>query len=83
MIVNVIEHLHQSPRDILNSAGAYLKPDGLLVVVMPNAVNLRKRISVALGRSNYTPARGFFENEGVWRGHVREYTFQETNQILQ
>ena len=50
---------------------------------MPNAVNLRKRISVALGQSNYTPARGFFENEGVWRGHVREYTFQETNQILQ
>ena len=83
MLINVIEHLHQSPRDILNFAGTYLKEGGLLVVVMPNSVNLRKRLSVVLGRSNYTPARGFFENEGSWRGHVREYTFQETSQTVE
>jgi SAM-dependent methyltransferase len=82
-IVNVIEHLHESPRKILNFAGTYLKPGGLLVVVMPNAVNLRKRLSVVMGQSNYTPARGLFEYDGIWRGHTREYTFRETCQIVE
>jgi SAM-dependent methyltransferase len=82
-MTNVIEHLHESPRDILNLAGRLLKPGGLLLVAMPNSVNLRKRISVMRGRSNYTPVRGFFENDGVWRGHVREFTLQETCQIVE
>ena len=83
IMVNVIEHLHQSPRDILNFAGTYLKDGGLLVIIMPNSVNLRKRISVVTGRTNYTPVRGFFENEGAWRGHVREFTLQETTSIIE
>ena len=82
-IINVIEHLHESPRDILNFAGTYLKPGGLLVVVMPNSVNLRKRLAVISGRSNYTPVRGLYEYDGLWRGHTREYTLQETCQIVQ
>ena len=82
-IINVIEHLHESPRDILNFAGIYLKPGGLLVVVMPNSVNLRKRLAVVSGRSNYTPVRGLYEFDGLWRGHTREYTLQETCQIVQ
>ena len=82
-LIDVLEHLHQSPREILNFAGTCLKPGGLLVVVMPNSVNLRKRLSVVLGRSNYTPARGFYESVGLWRGHVREYTFRETCQVVE
>jgi len=81
-IVNVIEHVHESPRDILNFAGRCLKPGGILLVGMPNSVNLRKRISVARGQSNYTPARGFYENVGEWRGHVREFTLRETSDLL-
>ena len=80
---SVIEHLHESPREILNFAGAYLKPGGLLVVAMPNSVNLRKRLAVILGRSNYPQVRGFYEYIGPWRGHVREYTLKETCQIVQ
>ena len=82
-IINVIEHLHESPREILNFAGTYLKAGGILVVNMPNAVNLRKRFSVLIGRSNYTPVKGFYEHIGLWRGHVREYTPAETRQIVQ
>ena len=82
-LIDVLEHLHESPREILNFAGSCLKSNGLLIVVMPNSVNLRKRLSVALGRSNYTPARGFYESVGPWRGHVREYTFGETCQVVQ
>ena len=81
-IINVIEHLHGTPRELLNFAGTLLKPGGLLVVGMPNSVNLRKRLSVLMGRTNYTPARGIYECEGVWRGHIREYTLEETCQIV-
>ena len=82
-VINVIEHLHESPRDILNFAGSYLKEGGLLVVNMPNSVNLRKRLSVLLGRTNYTSVKGFYEHIGQWRGHVREYTLAETRQIVE
>jgi SAM-dependent methyltransferase len=82
-LINVIEHVHDSPRGILNFAGGCLKTGGLLLVGMPNSVNLRKRLSVLQGKSNYTPARGFYENDGSWRGHVREFTFQETIDLLE
>ena len=66
----------------MNFAGACLKPGGILIVGMPNSVNLRKRLDVAIGRTNYTPARGFYEYSGVWRGHIREYTLKETCEIV-
>ena len=50
---------------------------------MPNSVNLRKRISVAAGRTNYTPVQGLYEYTGLWRGHTREYTLEETWQIVE
>ena len=77
----VIEHLHESPRGFLNSMGTFARPGGLIVVVMPNSVNLRKRLSVLLGRTNYPPVDMFFNCIENWRGHVREYTLKETEYI--
>lgn len=77
----VIEHLHASPRGFLNSMGTFARPGGLIVVVMPNSVNLRKRLSVLLGRTNYPPVDMFFNCIENWRGHVREYTLKETEYI--
>lgn len=51
-------------------------------MTMPNSVNLRKRLSVMLGRSNYPSVEMFYENIGQWRGHVREYTLLEQEYIL-
>ena len=76
--LRVIEHLHESPRNLLNTMGTYLKPKGLLIITMPNSVNLRKRISVLMGQTNYVPVNQFFHSQGIWRGHVREYTLSET-----
>ncbi len=81
-LVNVIEHLTESPREILNFAGSYLNAGGVILVAMPNSVNLRKRLSVVRGRTNYTPVQGFYESSGPWRGHVREFTVEETSQIV-
>ncbi len=82
MINAVIEHLHESPKDLLNNAGHWLREGGILFVTMPNSVDLRKRLSVILGKSNYQSVEMFYENIGPWRGHVREYTLAEQEYIL-
>jgi SAM-dependent methyltransferase len=81
-LVDVIEHLHVSPRVVLNQVGAALGPNGVVIVVMPNSVNLRKRIAVLSGKSNYPPLGDFFHSQGLWRGHVREFTMRETVELL-
>jgi len=74
----VIEHLHESPRGLLNSMGNCARPGGLIVITIPNSVHLKKRLSVLLGSSNYPPVDMFYHSIGTWRGHVREYTLDET-----
>ena len=54
---------------------------GLLVIVMPNSVNLRKRLSVLTGHTNHVPVDQLYHSQGTWRGHVREYTLKETTYI--
>ncbi|MEW6494261.1 MAG: class I SAM-dependent methyltransferase [Cyanobacteriota bacterium] len=82
MLNAVIEHLHESPRNLLNAAFEFTKPQGIVVVTMPNSVNLRKRLSVLLGKTNYPDIKGFYHSKGTWRGHIREYTLAETVYIL-
>ena len=77
----VIEHLHQSPMNFLNTMGEFAKPGGLILITMPNSVNLRKRLSVLFGKTNYVKIRPFFFSGDVYRGHVREYTLDETISI--
>jgi hypothetical protein len=63
---------------MMNYMGEYLRPGGILVVVMPNSVNLRKRLFVLMGRTNYPPLDQMYYSVDGYRGHVREYTLQET-----
>jgi SAM-dependent methyltransferase len=81
IVCDVIEHLHESPRILLADALRVLRADGLLLVTVPNAANLRKRLHLAMGRSNYPPYAQFFWNEGPWRGHVREYVWDDLAQL--
>jgi SAM-dependent methyltransferase len=70
---HALEHLHHSPRAMLDSAMAVLKPGGLVFFEVPNATNALKRIRVLLGRTNYQPYQQYWDSD-VWVGHVREYT---------
>jgi SAM-dependent methyltransferase len=74
MMHDVLEHLHDSPRELLNDMLALAKPEGLFFTTVPNAVNLRKRLAVLRGRTNLPAYDGFYWTPGPWRGHVREYT---------
>ena len=44
-----------------------------MLIEVPNAVNLLKRIKVPLGKTNYPPYEEFF-TDAHWMGHVREYS---------
>jgi SAM-dependent methyltransferase len=79
----VVEHLHNSPRPLFAELRRILKPRGKLVVSAPNAVNLRKRFSVLLGRTNLPPMRRFYlEGDPFWYGHVHEPTAKELAWLL-
>lgn len=73
MLHDVLEHLHNSPRDLLNDLLELAKPEGLLFVTVPNAVNIRKRINVFFGKTNMPHFEGYYWYPGYWRGHIREY----------
>ena len=49
MLNDVIEHLHESPKDILLSLVDLLKDDGILFITVPNAGNIKKRIILLTG----------------------------------
>lgn len=82
MATDVIEHLHESPRELLNDLVVLLKPGGLLLVTVPNAVNIRKRVDVLRGRTNLPPFPGYYWYPGSWRGHVREYVKNDLEQLV-
>ena len=47
---DVIEHLHNSPRSLLESLIEKLKYNGILFITVPNAGNIRKRINLLIGK---------------------------------
>ncbi|MEV5309652.1 methyltransferase domain-containing protein [Streptomyces sp. NPDC052610] len=74
MLHDVLEHLHDSPRDLLISLLERVRDGGYLFVTVPNHVNLRKRLAVLRGRTSHPPYELYYWYPGTWRGHVREYT---------
>ena len=81
VMFNVLEHFHHSPKLVMHEIGRVLKKKGKLLIQVPNAVNLVKRMKVFFGKSNYPPLLDFLRWD-VWRGHVREYTLQELKVLL-
>jgi SAM-dependent methyltransferase len=81
MIHDVLEHFASSPRELLLGLIHLLQPNGYLYVTVPNAVNLRKRLLVLSGRTNYPRYGAYFWSGDVWRGHKREYVKDDLAQL--
>jgi SAM-dependent methyltransferase len=82
ILSDVIERLHDPPQKLLIELVKRLKTGGYLFITTPNAVNLRKRIDVLRGKTNYPSLNSFFFSPPPWRGHIREYTLDELIKIL-
>lgn len=74
---DVMEHLHSSPRVLLNKLLECVKPGGILAITVPNAANLRKRLHLLFGKTNYNKFEYFYWYPGMWNGHVREYVYKD------
>jgi SAM-dependent methyltransferase len=81
MLHDVLEHMHDSPRTLLNTLLELAKPQGLLFITVPSAVNIRKRLAVLRGRTNLPRFGHFFWHPDPWRGHVREYVADDLRQL--
>ena len=68
---DAMEHWHRSPKTLFTELCGRLAPGGVLWVGGPNCANLRKRISLLLGRCKWSQMEDWYEQE-VFRGHVRE-----------
>lgn len=81
MAQDVLEHLHNSPRQLLNDLIELLRDGGYVFVTVPNAANIRKRIDLLRGRTNLSHFRFFYWMPDPWRGHVREYVRDDLTQL--
>ncbi len=73
MMNDVLEHVADSPRELLNSLVDGLKTDGLFFATVPNLANIRKRISILRGQTNLPNYDLYYWYQGPWRGPKREY----------
>ncbi len=78
---DVIEHLHNSPRSLLESLIEKLKYNGILFITVPNAGNIRKRINLLIGKTNMPPFSEYYWYQGPWRGHNREYVYDDLKKL--
>lgn len=82
MLHDVIEHFHVSPRSLLNTLVGQLNDGGMLVLTVPNAGNIRKRIHLLMGKTNYPRFGYFYWYPGKWDGHVREYVRGDLDSLV-
>jgi len=80
--IHCLEHWHHSPKPVFQEIRRILKPKGYLLLVTPNAVNLRKRLAVICGRTNHAGLLDWY-GEVVWRGHVREPVLGDLHQLME
>jgi len=81
LFLDVIEHLHSSPKRALKEINRVLKPNGALILTTPNLATLRNRLYVLFGHSNYHELSYWFTSQPFF-GHVREYTVLEVKKML-
>ncbi len=75
-----MEHWHHSPRRLFHEVVRVLAPGGVFILGVPNAVNLRKRMVVPLGKTNWSRFEDWYF-EPTFYGHVREPTVSDLSRI--
>jgi hypothetical protein len=73
LFLEVIEHLHTSPRHVLRYLWRCLNAGGFLVLSTPNAAFLRNRLDMLFGVNPFEHIR----EDSLNPGHFREYTRSE------
>ncbi|MEN9935467.1 MAG: hypothetical protein RLZZ387_2046 [Chloroflexota bacterium] len=76
LLADVLEHL-KDPGRLLDDCRRHLRPDGALVVSLPNVANLYVRLQLLRGRFDYAP-RGILDGT-----HLRFFTRESGRALLE
>jgi len=79
---NVIEHIPHYPRGFILEIKRILKKDGFLVIDTKNAVDIKTRIKMFFGISNWPYIEGIYDLE-YNPFHHKEYTQNELSKLLE
>jgi len=75
-----MEHCHDSPKRLFGDIARSLEPGGWLVIGVPNAANLEKRIEALIGVTEWSSMDEWYEKDS-FGGHVREPTVRDLRYI--
>jgi len=75
VLADILEHL-RNPEDILKLSKNHLKPDGKIIVSIPNVAFVSVRLNLLMGRFRYTDW-GICDNT-----HVHFYTLESISELL-
>jgi glycosyltransferase involved in cell wall biosynthesis/ubiquinone/menaquinone biosynthesis C-methylase UbiE len=76
VLADIVEHL-RNPEVLLQKAKTFLKPEGRMIVSVPNIAIWVYRLSLAMGRFNYGP-KGILDET-----HVKLYTLDTIRQLIE
>jgi len=76
LLLDVLEHL-RSPERILDECHRVLKPEGRIIVSLPNVANIAVRLALFAGRFDYQE-RGILD-----RTHLRFFTRKTARRLLE
>ncbi len=76
LLLDVLEHLKR-PEQILDQCHAVLKPEGQVIVSLPNVANIAVRLALLVGRFDYRE-RGILD-----RTHLRFFTRKTARRLLE
>ncbi len=76
LLLDVLEHLRR-PEKLLQDCRCFLKPNGHLIVSLPNVANITVRLMLLFGRFNYTE-RGILD-----KTHLRFFTRRTARKMLE
>ena len=84
LLLAVLEHLNGTPRFLLDRVKSVLRAGGSVIVEVPNAVSLRKRL-IFLFKSKvvFSEFEDYYESEYPFSGHNREYTIADLQYALE
>jgi hypothetical protein len=84
LLLAILEHLNGTPRYLLGRAKSMIKPDGYMIVEVPNAATLTRRLSFLIkGSPPYPPFADYYFSEYPFYGHNREYIVRDLRFALQ
>lgn len=86
IFTEIIEHLLIDPRIYLKKIKKVLKKDGRLLITTPNAVHLKNRVKVLIGKSSSFSLDQLYgtnlNNDSIYFRHNRELTKEELEKIV-